>query len=107
MGTLRMLREAQEEILERDLQRAVEADLTVLEEGLQRVDSEVSIGTGRIDTLALDQAGRPTFIEYKRPGSFDHSALIQVMDYLSWFLKISLTSQTYESESTPSLRTRE
>jgi hypothetical protein len=89
MCQLRILRETDEEILEKDLQKAFERDLSVLgkELELEKVDSEVSIGTGRIDTLALDEAGRPTFIEYKRPGAFDHNALIQLMDYVSWFLR--------------------
>jgi hypothetical protein len=87
MCALRVLREADEQILEKDLQNAMEADLHVLEAGLEKVDSQVRIGTGRIDTLAIDAAGRPTFIEYKRPGTFDHNALIQLMDYVSWFLR--------------------
>jgi hypothetical protein len=50
------------------------------------VASEVAIGTGRIDTLAYDSVnGRPVFIEYKGPGGFGKDALIQLMDYLSWF----------------------
>lgn len=87
MSPLRILRGTDEQIHEKDLQKAIEADLSVLEDGLEKVGSEVSIGTGRIDTLALDEAGRPTFIEYKRPGTFDHNALIQLMDYVSWFLR--------------------
>jgi hypothetical protein len=87
MCALRILRETEEAILERDLQRAIESDLSVLGEEFEKVGSEVSIGTGRIDTLALDDAGCPTFIEYKRPGAFDYNALIQLMDYVSWFLR--------------------
>lgn len=86
MCALRILRETHEEILEKDLQKAIESDLSALGEELEIVGSEISIGTGRIDTLALDEAGRPTFIEYKRPGAFDQNALIQLMDYVSWFL---------------------
>lgn len=87
MCALRILRETHEVILEKDLQKAIESDLSVLGEELEKVGSEVSIGTGRIDTLALDSSGRPTFIEYKRPGTFDHNALIQLMDYVSWFIR--------------------
>src|ERR1017187_10962874 len=87
MCALRILKETHDEILEKDLQKAIELDLSVLGEELEKVGSEVSIGTGRIDTLALDSSGRPTFIEYKRPGTFDHNALIQLMDYVSWFIR--------------------
>ena|ERR1017187_2061804 len=87
MCALRILKETHDEILEKDLQKAIELDLSVLGEELEKVGSEVSIGTGRIDTLALDESGRPTFIEYKRPGTFDHKALMQLMDYVSWFIR--------------------
>jgi hypothetical protein len=72
-------------ITEEQIQKTFEGKLDVLEEGLEYVDSEVQIGTGRIDTLAIDGEGRPVFIEYKRPGEFDKDALIQLMDYLAWF----------------------
>ena len=87
MSAVRVLKPSVEDIKERDLQKAIEADLEILEEGLQYVDSEVHIGTGRIDTLALDGAGCPTFVEYKRPAGFDRDALIQLMDYVSWFTR--------------------
>ena len=77
-----------EEVKERDVQAAFERDLSKLEEGLEFIDTEVVIGTGRIDTLALDSnSGSPVFIEYKRRGDFDKDALIQLMDYLSWFAR--------------------
>ena len=72
---------------EDELQHVFEKDLTKIEEGLEFVDSEVHIGTGRIDTLALDEKNRPVFIEYKKQGEFDRDALIQLMDYLSWFVQ--------------------
>src|SRR5258706_4572142 len=73
---------------EKDIQTSFEQDLTKLEEGLELIASEVAIGTGRIDTLAYDsESGRPVFIEYKRRGEFDKDALIQLMDYLSWFAR--------------------
>jgi hypothetical protein len=73
---------------EKDIQTAFEQDLSKLEEGLELVASEVTIGTGRIDTLAYDsESSRPVFIEYKRRGEFDKDALIQLMDYLSWFAR--------------------
>jgi hypothetical protein len=76
------------EFKEKDVQRAFESDLSKLEEGLEFIESEVVIGTGRIDTLAFDtNSSRPVFIEYKRHGEFDKDALIQLMDYLSWFAR--------------------
>jgi len=72
---------------EGDLQRAFEAGLHSFEEGLRYVASEVTLGTGRIDTLAVDSENRPVLIEYKREGPFDQGALIQLMDYLSWFVR--------------------
>jgi len=75
------------DISEEELQRVFEKNLTTIEEGLEYVDSEVHVGTGRIDTLALDEKSRPVFIEYKRRGEFDKDALIQLMDYLSWFVQ--------------------
>jgi hypothetical protein len=73
---------------ERAIQSAFERDLGKLDDGLEFVASEVVIGTGRIDTLAFDVINnRPVFIEYKRPGDFDKDALIQLMDYLSWFAR--------------------
>lgn len=76
------------EFKEKDIQRAFEQDLSKLEDGLEFVDSEVIIGTGRVDTLAFDAiTNRPVFIEYKRQGEFGKDALVQLMDYLSWFAR--------------------
>jgi len=75
------------DLTEDQIRKAFEANLGVLEEGLEYVDSEVQIGTGRIDTLAIDEKNRPVFIEYKKAGGFDKDALVQLMDYLSWFVR--------------------
>lgn len=75
------------ELSEAEIQSAFEKDLSTLEEGLVFVDHEFERGSGRIDTLAVDEYGKPVFIEYKKRGEFDEGALIQVMDYLGWFLK--------------------
>jgi hypothetical protein len=73
---------------EKEIQSAFEHDLSKLEEGLEFVKSELVIGTGRIDTLAFDtNTTSPVFIEYKRRGQFSKDALIQLMEYLSWFSK--------------------
>jgi RecB family endonuclease NucS len=70
---------------EKDIQTAFEHDLSKLEEGLEFIDTEVTIPVGRIDTLAFDtNTNQPVFIEYKGPGQFGKDALIQLMDYLSW-----------------------
>lgn len=72
---------------EKDIQRAIEKDLTKIQEGLEFIDSEVIIPVGRIDTLAFDvNTNQPVFIEYKA-GEFGKEALIQLMDYLSWFIR--------------------
>lgn len=74
------------EVKEKDIQSAFEHNLALLDEGLEFIGSEVVIGTGRIDTLAYDSVNsRPVFIEYKGPGAFGRDALIQLMEYLSWF----------------------
>jgi len=75
------------EFKEKDVQNAFEKDLSKLEDGLEYVRSELMIGTGRIDTLAFDANSQPVFIEFKRKGQFGKDALIQLMEYLSWFLK--------------------
>jgi hypothetical protein len=76
------------EFKEKDVQNAIERDISKLEEGLELIGSEVVIGTGRIDTLAFDTNNScPVFIEYKRRGEFSKDALIQLMDYLSWFTR--------------------
>ena len=73
---------------EKEIQSAFEHDLSKLEDGLEFVKSELVIGTGRIDTLAFDtNTTFPVFIEYKRRGQFGKDALIQLMEYLSWFAK--------------------
>ncbi len=76
------------ELKESDVQRAFERDLSHLEDGLEFVDTEVVVGTGRIDTLAFDaDTSQPVFIEYKGLGEFGKDALVQLMDYLSWFAR--------------------
>jgi hypothetical protein len=85
---IKILSPEEVEFKERDVQNAFEKDLSKLEEGLEFIASEVIVGAGRIDTLAFDtNNGNPVFIEYKRPGDFGKDALIQLMDYLSWFVR--------------------
>ena len=73
---------------EKDIQTAFEKDLSKLEEGLEFVDSEVALPVGRIDTLAFDtNTKQPVFMEFKGSGQFGEDALVQLMDYLSWFIR--------------------
>jgi hypothetical protein len=85
---IKILSPEEVEFKEKDVQNAFERDLSKLEEGLELIDSEVVIGIGRIDTLAFDtNSSCPVFIEYKRRGEFGRDAIIQLMDYLSWFAR--------------------
>ena len=70
---------------EKQIQKAIEANLGNIEQGLVYVDSFVQIGTGIIDTVAIDDEDNAVLIEYKRPGDFSRDALIQLMNYYSWF----------------------
>ena len=85
---IKILSPEEVEFKEKDVQTAFEHDLSKLEEGLEFVDTEVAIPVGKIDTLAFDtNTNQPVFIEYKGPGEFGKDAIIQLMDYLSWFLR--------------------
>jgi hypothetical protein len=85
---IKILAPEEVEFKEKDIQNAFEKDLTKLEEALEFIASEVIVGAGRIDTLAFDtDNGNPVFIEYKKSGDFGKDALIQLMDYLSWFVR--------------------
>ncbi len=73
------------DISEKDLQKLFEKDLDSIESGLKYVGSFVNIGTGIIDILAIDEEKNPVIIECKKVGNFDRDALIQLMNYYSWF----------------------
>ena len=69
---------------ERGLQQLFEKHLPALT-GIDFLDSEYSTGqrhSRRIDTLGIDEAGRPVVIEYKR--SRDENVINQGLDYLDW-----------------------
>ncbi len=84
---IKVLSSDEAEFRETDVQKAFEQDLSKLYEGLEFIDREVIIPVGRIDTLAFDSnTNQPVFIEYKA-GEFGKDALIQLMDYLSWFIR--------------------
>lgn len=80
-------------VKESEIQEEFERNLSSLEDGLVFVEHEFERGSGRIDTLAVDEDGSPVFIEYKKEGEFDEDALIQILDYLGWFLKDESRSQ--------------
>ena len=69
------------EILERDVQRLVEANLYLLF-GLKFVDTELSIENVRFDTLAFDEeSNAPVIIEFKK--TFEKSLFDQGLEYLN------------------------
>jgi RecB family endonuclease NucS len=67
------------ELSEKEIQEAFENNLEILEEGLKKIGSFISIGTGIIDTLAIDEEDNPVIIEFKNVGDFDRDALIQLI----------------------------
>ena len=69
---------------ERGMQEFFEKHLRTLT-GIDFLDSEYSTGqrhSRRIDTLGIDEAGRPVVIEYKRHQ--DENVINQGLDYLAW-----------------------
>lgn len=83
---LKYIKSEKLDISEPRLQKLFEQNLESLDDsGLKYVGSYVPVGTGVIDTLALDDDLNPVIIEFKRPGTFDRDALIQLMKYYSWF----------------------
>jgi len=73
---------------EKDVQKAFEKNLAAIQEGLRFVGSSVPIGTGIIDTFALDDEKNPVIIEFKAPGvAAGKDALVQVMSYYGWLVE--------------------
>jgi len=85
MVKLRVLKNTKIEISEKELQDIFEKNLDSIEQGLKHVGSYIHIGTGIIDILAIDEENNPVIIECKKVGNFDKDALIQLMNYYSWF----------------------
>ena len=46
--------------------------------------SEFATDSGYIDTLGIDDAGRPVIIEYKR--AMNQAVVVQGLDYLDWLM---------------------
>jgi len=72
-------------ISEKEIQKVFVENLNDVEDGLEYIGSFVPIGTGIIDVLAIDRMDNAVIIEFKRMGDFDEDALIQLMNYYSWF----------------------
>lgn len=72
------------ELYEKDIQRAVEENLGLLEEGLEFIDSFVPTAVGVMDTLALDSGKRLVIIDYVTAVKEQSDALIRTLDYCTW-----------------------
>lgn len=66
---------------EKDLQRLIEANLPCVFD-MHLLASEYPTTSGRIDTLAIDNEGAPTIIEYKR--NRNDNVVNQSLSYLKW-----------------------
>jgi len=73
---IKIVKPSEIDLSEKEIQEAFETNLEILEEGLQKIGSFVPIGTGVIDTLAIDEENNPVLIEFKKLGNFDRDALI-------------------------------
>lgn len=85
MVNLKILKTVEADVSEKELQEIFEKNLDAIEQGLKYVGSYIHIGTGIIDVLAIDEDNNPVIIEFKKVGNFDRDALIQLMNYYSWF----------------------
>jgi predicted transport protein len=85
MVKLKVLKRTEIDVPEKEIQKLFEKNLESIEEGLKYIGSYIHIGTGVIDILAIDEDNNPVIIECKKPGDFDKDALIQLMNYYSWF----------------------
>lgn len=74
-------------INERELQSIVERNLNQIEEGLLLVDHFVPVGSGVVDSLAVDREQNPVIIEYKVTDGEDEAALLQALSYANWIDK--------------------
>ncbi|RLE91788.1 MAG: hypothetical protein DRN04_11965, partial [Thermoprotei archaeon] len=79
---LEVLKVVEKDLVEKDVQRAFDENLEAIEEGLRFVWSQVNIGVGVIDTLAVDRNNVPVIIEYKVDKA-DIYSLVQVLKYYS------------------------
>jgi len=82
---VKFVKSSKRNISEKEIQTAFEENLNEVEDGLEYIGSFVPVGTGIIDVLAVDKNDNAVIIEFKKMGDFGESALIQLMDYYSWF----------------------
>lgn len=66
--------------LEKHLEEWIEADPSLVADGLQMVGRQVTLSGGRLDLLAVDPQGRLVVIEVKK-GALYRDALVQALDY--------------------------
>lgn len=93
------------EISEIELQTMIEKDMSILESGLLFVDHFVSVGSGIIDTLALDTEKNPVVIEYKVEEEEDELALLQALSYANWVDKNADAILRFIREKKPEIET--
>ena len=79
--------------LERELERWIERDPSLLEGGLEVVGRQVRVQAGIIDLLALDPQGRWVVIEIKK-GALHRETVAQALDYASCIAKMGLEELT-------------
>jgi hypothetical protein len=97
--------------LERELERWIERDPSLLEGGLEVVGRQVRVEAGIIDLLALDPQGRWVVIEIKK-GALHRETMAQALDYASCVAKMgyeALASKVndYLKSAVPKERTSE
>lgn len=84
MKKIKIVKEVDEGMSEKDIQTVFEQNIGTIEEGLQHIASFTTTGAGTIDSLAIDEDLRPVVIEFKKPGASERDALIQALDYYVW-----------------------
>lgn len=80
------INQIEEQIISEEKLRAIieRSGLQIIERGLKLVGTNVSAGTGFIDTLAIDTDFVPVVIEYKVDIKGDQDALVQALDYANF-----------------------
>ena len=71
-----------ETFLEKDLEKWIESDPTLLEKGLQIIGRQFKVAGGELDLLAIDPTGRLIVVEIKRK-NVHRKAIAQGLDYVA------------------------
>lgn len=66
---MRIVSPVDENLPEIEIQRAFEDSIESIEKGLTYITSFLTIGTGIIDTLAVDEDNNAVIIEFKKVGN--------------------------------------